>query len=406
MIVRALSVWATPTAGSVGRGPSSLSRMAPSPGNILILGLAKTGSTGLYNSVKASLAESGHDYYAMFEPTRADQLHNLHAYAPELPLLTKVMIAREPDLQLRYDLFDKRVTLLRDPRDMIVSFLLFRPFIRADVSWEQVEPFVDAIRDKERDPSAHSVHSLHLLADQLRLASYRLDRVVEFMEWQEALIDRHGLFVVRYEDFIAGRLEAVTDYLGFDVDNVASASPWLDHILRSAGSGDWRHWFTEDDVAVYRPHVTRYMKRFDYDHEWRLAETPRINPVTASEYIEGKYRRRHAQQQLRRTGLALDVDARAQRERLQDLADDGNSQAMYRLAKTVGGAGDPAPTFRLAHRAAVQGHKPAMRLLAELYQQGRGTQVDAERAAFWAALGAGQDRSRGRRRRLFGRRDP
>ncbi|MBW3605297.1 MAG: hypothetical protein KY460_10375 [Actinobacteria bacterium] len=378
--------------------------MASSP-NIMILGLAKTGSTGLYTNVKAALAASSHDYYCLFEPTRADQLHNLHRYAPELPVLTKVMIAREPDLQLRYDLFDKRVTLLRDPRDMIVSFLLFRPFIRADIPWAQVEPFVEAIRDKERDPGSRSVHSLHLLADELGLASYRLERVVEFMEWQEALIDRHDVFVVRYADFIAGRLDELSHYLGVTVPTGVDGSPWLDHILRSAGTGDWRHWFTDEDVTFYRPHATRYMKRFDYDDDWQLADSPVIETATASAYIEGKYRRRRAQQEERRNGLTMDTAADAHRARLHHLAEDGNSQAMYRLAKAADGGGDdPAGTFRLAHRAAAQGHKPAMRLLSELYRTGRGVEADAQRAEFWAAEGAGQRHERGGLRRLFGRR--
>jgi len=384
---------------------SSLARMSASPDNILILGLAKTGSTGLYNNVKAALADAGHDYYCLFEPTRPDQLHSIDRYAPELPLLTKVMIAREPDLQLRYDRFPRRVTLLRDPRDMIVSFLLFRPFIRADVPWQQVEPFVEAIRAKERDPASASVQALHHLADDLGLASYRLDRVVEFMEWQEALIDRHDVFTIRYEDFIAGRLDGLCAYLGLAVDTGAAASPWLAHILRSGESGDWRHWFTEEDVTAYRPYVARYMKRFEYPDEWALADDPVISTETASAYIEGKYRNRRRQQEQRRDGLTLDADAPAQREHMEHLAEDGHSQAMYRLAKAaVAGTGDPAPAFRLAHRAAVQGHRPAMRLLAQLYRRGHGVDADEVQAEFWAAEGAGEQRPRGGLRRLLGRR--
>lgn len=378
--------------------------MSASPDNILILSLAKTGSTGLYNNVKAAVAAAGHDYYRLFEPTRPDQLHSIHRYAPEMPLLTKVMIAREPDLQLRYDLFPRRITLLRDPRDMIVSFLLFRPFIRADVPWDQVAPFVEAIRAKERDPSSLSVQALHRLADDLGLASYRLERVVEFMEWQESLIDRHDVFTVRYEDFIAGRLDALSAYLGLDVDNGAAASPWLAHILRSGESGDWRHWFTEEDVTAYRPYVTRYMKRFDYPDDWVLADDPVISSETASGYIEGKYRGRRRQQKQRRNGLTLDADAPAQRDHVEHLAEDGHSQAMYRLAKaSVGGTGDPGRAFRLAHRAAVQGHRPAMRLLAELYRRGHGVEADERQADFWAAEGAGRERQRGGLRRLLGR---
>jgi hypothetical protein len=368
--------------------------MASAPDNIMILGLAKTGSTGLYNNIKAALLHSGPDYYFLFEPTRPEPLRNIRRYAPQIPILTKVMIAREPHLDVPYEHFGKRITLVRDPRDMIVSFLLFRPFVRADVPWEQVEPFVAAIKDKERDPEAHSVQSLHALADELGLASYRLERVVEYMEWQEALIDRHHMCTARYEDFIVGKLDDLDDYLGFAVDNRTTTSPWLDHILRAAGTGDWRHWLTSDDVGFYRPHLARYMKRFDYADEWQLAEQPVIDPSTASDYIAGKYRKRFAQQEERRRKLALDIDTPEQRARVEQLAEDGNAQAMYRLGKAKLDS-QPEAAFRLVFRAAVQGHRSAMRQLALLYRTGRGVVADADQAAFWAAEGEGPDDSRG-----------
>lgn len=351
--------------------------------NIVILGLAKTGSTGLYNNVKAALAKSEHEYYFFFEPTRPAPLHNIRRYAPLLPILTKVMIAREPDLELPYDHFPKRITLVRDPRDMIVSFLLFRPFIRADVPWERVAPFVAAVKEKEKDPSARSVQSLHALADELGLAAYRLERVVEYMERQEALIDEHNVFTVRYEDFIVGQLGGLNDYLGFAVENQTSTSPWLDHILRAAGTGDWRHWLTPADIDFYRPHIAPYMKRFDYEDDWKLAEQPVIDPSTASQYIEGKYRKRFAQQEQRRRKLALDIGTPEERARVEQLAEDGNAQAMYVLAKAALDTDAPA-AFRLTYRAAIQGHKPAMRQLALLYRSGQGVAADAEQAAFWS----------------------
>lgn len=356
--------------------------MASAHDNIMVLGLAKTGSTGLYNNTKSALVESGHDYYCLFEPTRPDPLTNICRYAPDMPLLTKVMIAREPGLAVPYEHFSKRITLVRDPRDMIVSFLLFRPFIRADAPWQQVEPFVDAIREKEADPSSLSVQSLHALADTLGLASYRLERVAEYMQWQEELIDRHDMCTVRYENFILGQLDDLDDYLGFAVGNRTSTSPWLDHILRAAGSGDWQHWFTPEDVAFYRPYVDRYMKRFGYADNWDLAAPQQIDPQTASAYIKGKYRKRFAQQEARRKKLSLDLSVPEQRARVEQLASDGDPQAMYRLAKAFT---DDAAAFRLTYRAAVQGHRSAMRHLGQLYRDGKGVARDDEAAAFWAA---------------------
>lgn len=357
--------------------------MASAHDNIMILGLAKTGSTGLYNNTKSALAASSRDYYCLFEPTRPDPLHNLCRYAPDMPVLTKVMIAREPSLDVPYAHFSKRVTLVRDPRDMIVSFLLFRPFIRADAPRQQVQPFVDAIREKEDDPASRSVQSLHALADTLGLATYRLERVAEYMRRQAELIDRHDMFTVRYEDFIVGHLDDLDAYLGFAVGNRTSTSPWLDHILRAAGSGDWQHWFTSDDVAFYRPYVERYMQRFEYGDDWQLAAQPSIDPATASAYIESKYGKRFAQQEQRRKKLSLDLSVPEQRARVEQLASDGDPQAMYRLA-TANLDHDDAGAFRLTYRAAIQGHRSAMRQLGQLYRDGRGVAADHDAAAFWA----------------------
>lgn len=379
--------------------------MPSPPANILLLGLAKTGSTGLYHAVKDALARSPHDYYCLFEPTRPDQLHSLHRYAPAVPVLTKVMIAREPDLQLSYERFDKRVTMVRDPRDMLVRFLLFRPFIRADVPSEQVEPFVDALRAKEKDPSSWSIQALHRVADDLGLASYRLERVVEFMRWQEALIDLRHAFTVRHERFIAGDVDDLGTYLGVDVGTATAGSSWRDHATRSGGAGLWQHWFTPEDIAAYRPYVAGYMARFGYEDRWELATEPVISADSASGYVESKHRARRAQQRQRRNGLTLDPAAPGQRARIEQLASDGHSQAMYRLAKAGGGNGaDPQRVFRLTYRAAVQGHRPAMRLLADLYVQGRGVEPDERQAAFWGAEGGGADTRRGGLRRLLRRR--
>jgi hypothetical protein len=203
---------------------------------------------------------------------------------------------------------------------------------------------------------------------------------------------------VRYEDFIVGRLDPLNEYLGFAVENRTTTSPWLDHILRAAGTGDWRHWLTKSDIVFYRPFVARYMKRFEYDDDWELAEQPTIDPSTASQYIEGKYRQRYAQQEQRRKKLALDLDVPEQRARVEQLAEDGDANAMYRLAKALVDS-DERAAFRLTQCAAAQGHRPAMRQLAMLYRKGRGVEPDPELAAFWSAEageagGGGNDRER------------
>ena len=67
--------------------------------SILIFGTGKTGTTGLYNSIKAAVRDAG-DWYFLFEPTTPAPFRALPRYAPDRPILTKVMIHRAEGCEL------------------------------------------------------------------------------------------------------------------------------------------------------------------------------------------------------------------------------------------------------------------------------------------------------------------
>lgn len=361
--------------------------------SILILGAGKTGTTGLYHSIKGALdPEEG--FYLLFEPTRPEPFRALARYAPDRPILTKVMIHRAASCQLDDVPFTHRILVVRDPRDVMVSRLLFRPLIRSsvrDAEATNLERFIGALREKEADPASWSLRALNELADELKLGSSSFGPFVTTLDDTIHADQQGSYFTSRYEDFVDGKLGDLSAFLGRDVVNrEAGEDSWLSHITRSKGWGDWRHWFTADDLEFFRPRFERYMDHFGYT-DWSLAPDPVIDPAKSSDFISRKLEERKPQVEARYVNtwsVGSVTDAR-EVESLTEMAEDGDPVSAQRLA-LLHRAGqvvqaDPAAAVRWARHGAIQGHAPSMRLLADLLDEGVGGDPDPEGASRWRA---------------------
>ncbi len=357
--------------------------------SILILGAGKSGTTGLYNSIKAAVADTG-DWYFLFEPTKPEPFRALQRFAPERPILTKVMIHRAAACELDKVDFAHRILVIRDPRDIVVSRLLFRPLIRSAVrksSPQNLEKFLDALREKEADPSSWSLHGLHELADELNLGSSGFRSLVRTLDDLTETDRNRSYFTSRYEAFVDGDLDELSDYVGVRVVNRAAAEDsWLAHITRSKGYGDWRHWFREDDIDYFRPLFGAYMDHFAYT-DWELAPEPAVDPDSSSDYIKRKLAERAPQVQARygaKWSVESVKDDREVRSML-EMAEDGDPVSAQRLALLLRAGHrvelDPVAAQRWARHGAIQGHAPSMLLLADLLEDG--PSPDAEAAVRW-----------------------
>ena len=342
--------------------------------SILIAGLGKTGTTGVYNSVKQAVRAGSTDYALMFEPGTPDALLALGRYQPYRPILTKVMVARLDEGVARYADFDKRIMTVRDPRDVVISRLLFRPLIRSVVrriSAADMDTFLNALREKEKDPSSWSVRALHELGDQLNIKNSAFDAMVGELRKNTRIIDSENFFVQRYEDFVDGRLDELSDYLGMPVTNPAATSgSWLSHIPRSMGHGAWKHWYTPSDVEYYGEMFSFYLDRFQYT-DTELAADQQVDPATSSEYLERQLTERKVQVEHRynKRWSVEQTTEPEQVEQLRQMADDGDAEAALRLALVldagvVGAAPDRAAAIASAREGAVRGHVGAMDVLS------------------------------------------
>ena len=58
-----------------------------------------------------------------------------------------------------------------------------------------------------------------------------------------------------------------------------------DHVTRTKGSHDWKNWFTEADIAFFRPQLAGYMQTYGYADDWALSDAPCIRPEHGSEFV-------------------------------------------------------------------------------------------------------------------------
>jgi hypothetical protein len=88
---------------------------------------------------------------------------------------------------------------------------------------------------------------------------------------------------------VGKKYDALNTYLGFNVQEDAEipTSTGKAKVVRKKSTGDWRHWFTEDDVEHFKPAYTPYMEVIGYDcQDWTLSPEPVIEPEYSSMYMQ------------------------------------------------------------------------------------------------------------------------
>lgn len=245
---------------------------------ILVVGLPKSGTTILTYRIAAAVDDVAVEFEPLGgpDPDLADR---------SATVVTKKLVGSQTSSLADFAHYDRRIWICRDPRDFLISQSLYRwhreqPPSDGDRAW-----FDQALADleaKEADPASVTFRSLEP-ADY----SATFDAVSDL--WRREGDDRWLLY--RYEDMVAGRYDALDDYLGFAVDQAATVAPGLERVVRHKAAGDWRNWFTDDDVAHYAAgSLDRYMATFGYDRsDWALNPDPRIEPEHGSAYITGLF---------------------------------------------------------------------------------------------------------------------
>ncbi len=282
---------------------ANLSRFDPTPKkHILVIGTAKSGTTAVYTSIKNAMGERLVSY---FEPSASDFNAALRSSAKEvLVKLTLIDRAKYKNLYEDIHHFDKQIIVIRDPRDILISNLLYNVrWMRFAKDPTRLKIFLDALREKEGDPSSHSVISLYRLRDTLEsevMQSWESPRSWhdEYNDYAIAvrMIEKNkDLHILHYKDYIDGKLGGLSAYIGTEITGNADVSKLVEkhshkkstkNIARSKRYDNWKNWFTAEDITAFRPVFQPLMNKAGYKDDWTLNAAPEINPKHASQYVE------------------------------------------------------------------------------------------------------------------------
>jgi len=190
--------------------------------------------------------------------------------------------------------YDRKIWMARDPRDSAVSRMLYRWHKGHKGSGKQYRAHLELVRKKEKDPRSVPFHTL---LSYIRRNGWPLPKE-EVVENERVRYQRmrdyvaslgNEWFIFKYEDMIDKNYEALQEYLGFEIKDEAAIpeSTGKAKVARKKAYGDWRHWYTEEDVELFKPAYLPYMETIGYDcDDWTIDPNPVIEPEFSSLYME------------------------------------------------------------------------------------------------------------------------
>lgn len=261
--------------------------------SVLIVSLARCGSSAIYEFVKQSL---GKDCEGFFEPNYESFLkHTIPALDQGKNVCVKVLL--RPFLQFNTNFqerFTQVVGLVRDPRDNLISRLLFRMVSPAFIENKKVyDVLLPLFEQKLDDPNSISVCKLFRQMEKTGLMEPMIDQRVEenlsfFINWHAKSLDP---IIYKYEKFIQEQYDEIfcvtNQKRSISKSEIQTVYP---QIKRAGKIGDWRHWFTSEDIDFFRPRFEEYMTVYNYCDDWNLQNNQFISAETSIDYIR-KYAR-------------------------------------------------------------------------------------------------------------------
>lgn len=252
---------------------------------VLIVGEGKSGTTALMRSVVSCLD----DPTEMFEPVALTQTD----LVPESLVVKKLLLNWQRAENDLLDTFDKRLLITRDPRDRLISHLLYDAYNRApNLSPARRERWLSALQKKTDNPTDVSVLKLMTQWWQISRADL-MSHYVRAADRGIAFQKRNGgsFHPVAYDDYVSGSFDDLNDYLGLALEpGVVKGAE--SRVVRSKSSGAWREWFTASDVDVFRPITHRWLLEVGGDpKDWELTPASALDPATTVDYVRSLFDR-------------------------------------------------------------------------------------------------------------------
>jgi len=258
---------------------------------ILILGTGKTGTTVMVYKVAGGLPNC-HAFSGGRPGKYVGEYENAvykHTYEERKGKSFEVFKEH-----LDQEHYDRKIWMARDPRDAAVSRMLYRWHRGYEGHKQQFAKHLELVLKKEKDPRSvpfseicrYTGHagSPRTIAEVVDEERHRYQQMTEFVKGLGS-----DWILYKFEDMVAQKFEALNQYLGFAVqaDATVPSTSGRAKVIRKKSSGDWRHWFTAEDMELFKPAYLPYMELIGYDcDDWQPDPNPVIEPEFSSVYLQ------------------------------------------------------------------------------------------------------------------------
>ena len=255
---------------------------------VLIVGLPKSGTSILTYSI----ADAVSNPEIHFEPQGINGLRDIschHQICSRMnPSVTKCLFFSRTSTLINEisHFYDKRIWISRDPRDWLISCFLYTWYHEHKMPKEKFNLALNRLKSKEFTPNKVDFIELLRLANSLEHFITELNGTITNL----AKLSKSEWHFLRYEDFVQNELTELEQYLGFTVSPQSQVPKNLARVVRSKTSGNWRNWFTKNDVDFLKPKLDEHLCALGYDPtDWRLNKFQQLDPEIGSKYMRNLY---------------------------------------------------------------------------------------------------------------------
>ena len=272
--------------------------------NILINGLPKSGTTALFFKILNSLPGLS---FGLFEPVDHNEIYkNLsQERIDNLIIVSKILCRKDdcaryniaPHPQVNFESFkhyDKKIFMIRDPRDNLISSMLFSvPSGIKLIESENVRQVISLIERKETCPQSVSVLDIFRLMNFLNQSDF-IELFLKRQNFSVKYLDANkNYFILKYEGLIANRIKQLEEYLSISLKGDAKVHQTFSNVERTKNSDDWKNWFLQEDIDYFKPLFSDYMKKYNYSEDWNVNDNPFILSKYGSEYVKNNVKDFH-----------------------------------------------------------------------------------------------------------------
>lgn len=253
--------------------------------NYLVLGLPKSGTSALFQSLTKQCPKHAWSFERVQYVTD-EQFANGVICKEVLENRRSIAYKKE-----HYRRFDRIVFIVRDPRDRLVSAMLYVCFnLITKKEDPRIHLLLDAVKLKEAEPFKVSCQDILDTLGQKLLGIQTMGSDEHLVYMINDIVELGKEFrLVRYEDVFAGDVARLDEFLGFKINQpMNSQGGMLTRVGRRRTPDDWRNWLLPSDIDAVRAVFDPLIWQFSYDTDWTLSDRPELPPETGSEFIKAR----------------------------------------------------------------------------------------------------------------------